>query len=353
MKRSGTVIIFVIVWVGVLFASYVIGICVREVRFHRARTAVVATKDTENTTPKVASKIEKLSEAEKLAQELAQKSPAPGSGGGERFGNRLTRRGAEGGMENMRGPFGNMSEEERAQMREKLANMSDEERAQFMRERMGSRRRGGGERFQNLTEEQRAQMEERRRQMRERFENMSEEEREALRAERRERTGGRRQGGDGQGGGSQQEQEDDSGGSAPPPKGRACFVAETPVLVDGKLVQISKVTAGQTIGKQLCGSWSLEQVEEHEGTFECRDIVLESGNSIGVVDAHCFMLESGQWMAAQNLTSGLRLKTLSGTVVIKSVTKRAAPYTGKVYNLKVKSSDQYMAGKDMIIVRDY
>jgi hypothetical protein len=355
MKRSGTVLIFVIVWAGVLFASFVIGICIKEVRFHRARTAVVATKDTETTTPKVTSKIEKLSEAEKLAQELAQKSPAAGRGGGERAGNRPTRRGAEGGMGNMRGPFGNMSEEERAQMREKFANMSDEERAQMMRERMGGRRRGGG--FQNLSEEER-------RQMMERFQNMSEEEREAFRAERRERMGSRRPRGDGQGGGrrpqadgqgGENQQEDDSGGGAPPPppKGRACFVAETPVLVDGKLVQISKVTAGQTVGKQLCGSWSLEQVEEHEGTFECRDIVLESGNSIGVVDAHCFMLESGQWMAAQNLRSGLRLKTLTGTVVIKSVTKRAVPYSGKVYNLKVKSSDQYMAGKDMIIVRDY
>ncbi len=228
-----------------------------------------------------------------------------------------------------------------------MANMSDEERAQ-MRERMGSRRRGGGDRMQNMSEEERAQM-------RARFENMSDEER----AQMRERMmGGRRPRGDGEGGGGRRSQgdgqgQDDSGGGAPPPKGRACFVAETPVWIDGKFVQISKVTAGQTVGKQLCGLWSIEQVEEHEGTFECRDIVLESGNSIGVVDAHCFMLDSGQWMAAQNLTSGLRLKTLTGTVVIKSVTKRAVPYTGKVYNLKVKSSDQYMAGKDMVIVRDY
>ncbi len=239
-------------------------------------------------------------------------------------------------------------------MREKFENMSDEERSRMMRERMGGRRRGGGERFQNLSEEQR-------RQMMERFENMSEEEREAFRAERRERMGGRRSGGgeggrrrpqgDGQGGGRRQE--DDSGGGAPPPKGRACFVAETPVWVNGKLVQISKVTAGQTVGKQFCGSSSLEQVQEHEGTFECRDIALESGNTIGVVDAHCFMLDSGRWIAAQNLTSGLRLKTLTGTVGIKSVTKRAVPYTGKVYNLKVKSSDQYMVGKDVVIVRDY
>ncbi|MHC4426736.1 MAG: type II secretion system protein [Planctomycetota bacterium] len=147
-----------------------------------------------------------------------------------------------------------------------------------------------------------------------------------------------------------------SGGTGP--KGRLCFTAETPVWVDGALLHVSKVAAGQTVGK-LLGATStvcleqVERVQEHEGTFECRDVVLESGNSIGVVGAHCFMLDSGQWIAAQNLTSGLRLKTLTGTVGIKSVTTRAVPYTGKVYNLKVQSSDQYMVGKDAVIVRDY
>jgi hypothetical protein len=110
-------------------------------------------------------------------------------------------------------------------------------------------------------------------------------------------------------------------------------------------MQISQVTMSQTVG-----SFCLEQVQEHTGTFECRDVVLESGNTISVVDAHCFMLDSGQWIAAQNLTSGLRLKTLSGTVGIKSVTTRT--YTGKVYNLKVSGSDQYMVGADAVIVRD-
>ena len=342
MKRSGTVLIFVIVWAAVLFGSFVIGICVREVRFHRARTAVEVTKETEVPTPKpkVVNKVERLSETEKLAQELAQKAPVPRAGGGERMANRPGGPGIEAGQG---------AEGGRGNMRERMANMSEEDRAQ-MRERMGGRRRGGGDRMQNMSEEDRAQM-------RERFENMSDEER----AQMRERMmGGRRPRGDGEGGGRRaqggsqgERQQDDSGGGAPPPKGRACFVAETPVWIDGKFIQISKVTAGQTVGKQLCGLWSLEQVEEHEGTFECRDIVFESGNSIGVVDAHCFMLDSGQWTAAQNLTSGLRLKTLTGTVGIKSVTKRAVPYTGKVYNLKVKSSDQYIAGKDMVIVRDY
>ncbi len=131
------------------------------------------------------------------------------------------------------------------------------------------------------------------------------------------------------------------GGAPPPPKGRQCFIAETPAMVDGKLVQISNVTAGLTISK----------VEEHEGTFLCRDILLESGNTIGVVAAHCFMLDCGQWVAAQNLTSGQRLKTLTGTVGIKSITTRN--YTGKVYNLKIQGSDQYMVGEDSVIVRDF
>jgi prepilin-type N-terminal cleavage/methylation domain-containing protein len=133
------------------------------------------------------------------------------------------------------------------------------------------------------------------------------------------------------------------GGTGPtaPPKGRTCFVADTPAMVNGKLVQISQVTAGQKI----------ETVQEHEGTFLCRDIHLESGNTIGVVDSHCFMTDAGQWVPAQELTAGLRLKTLTGTVGIKSITTRT--YTGKVYNLKIQGSDQYMVGADSVIVRDF
>jgi len=130
------------------------------------------------------------------------------------------------------------------------------------------------------------------------------------------------------------------GGGTAPPKGRACFTPETTVWASGQLVQIANAT-GQ----------SVEQVQEHTGTFECRDIVLETGNTISVVDAHCFMTDSGQWVAAQNLTTSLRLKTLTGTVGIKSIATRS--YTGKVYNVKVKSSDQYMVGKDAVVVRDY
>jgi len=149
-------------------------------------------------------------------------------------------------------------------------------------------------------------------------------------------------------------------GVAPPPrpKPRTCFLPDTPVWVNGALVKISKVVPGQTVGKLnpavlTASSEQIEKLEEHQGTWECRDIVLESGNRISVVDAHCFMLDSGKWIAAQNLTSGLKLKSLNGTVGIKSVTIRAMPFVGKVYNLKVKDGDRYLVGKDGVVVRDW
>jgi formylglycine-generating enzyme required for sulfatase activity len=150
----------------------------------------------------------------------------------------------------------------------------------------------------------------------------------------------------------------DNKGGAPPPKGRACFTSNTNVWVDGALVQISKASIGQTVSKSVCTVptsplGQIEKVEEHEGMFECRGIVLENGNLINVVDSHCFMLDSGRWVAAQDLRNGLRLKTLNGTIGTKSVTTRTMPFVGKVYNLKVNNSDRYMVGKDAVIVRDY
>jgi len=144
----------------------------------------------------------------------------------------------------------------------------------------------------------------------------------------------------------------------PPPKGRACFLADTPVWANGALVQISDTVSGQTVGgfgADPTGTVRerIEKVEEHDGAFVCRDIVLESGNRIGVVDAHCFMLDSGRWIAAQDLRGGLRLRTLRGTIGIKSVATRAVPFNGRVYNLKIQNSDKYLVGKDAVIVRDF
>jgi len=161
----------------------------------------------------------------------------------------------------------------------------------------------------------------------------------------------------------------DGKGTAPQPPGPKprCFPAETLVWVDGALVPIAKVVAGQTVAKPLSTRTSaslqkavctreIESVVEHdesEGPWDCFDVVLETGNRISVADSHYFLLDSGRWASVQELASGSKLASLDGPIAVKSVTKRATPCIGKVYNLKVKDGEQYLVGKDGVIVRDW
>jgi prepilin-type N-terminal cleavage/methylation domain-containing protein len=161
----------------------------------------------------------------------------------------------------------------------------------------------------------------------------------------------------------------DGGGSAPPPpkpKPR-CFPADTPVWIDGALVQISKVVPGQIVDKPLNARMvsglrhaicyrEIEGIDIHgesEGPWFCYDVMLESGNCISVADSHYFLLDSGRWASVQQLTSGSRLVAFEGPIAVKSVIRKAKPCTGKVYNLKVRNSDKYLVGKDGIVVRDW
>ncbi|TKJ36016.1 MAG: hypothetical protein CEE38_13495 [Planctomycetes bacterium B3_Pla] len=151
------------------------------------------------------------------------------------------------------------------------------------------------------------------------------------------------------------------------PKGRTCFPVETLVWVDGALVQISEVVAGQTVEKPLNArtvehlrqTMCLRQIEsidvhdESEGTWTRYDVVLETGNCITVADSHYFLLDSGRWAPVQELTSGSRLVSLEGPITVKSVVRRAMPCSGKVYNLKVRNGERYLVGKDGVIVRDW
>jgi hypothetical protein len=132
-------------------------------------------------------------------------------------------------------------------------------------------------------------------------------------------------------------------------KGRSCFLGDTLVSLNGQQIQISQASAGQIVSTGA----AVEKLEVHEGQYVVRDIELTSGNRISVVESHLFMLESGVWINAQNLQSGMTLKTQGGTVGIKSVTVRSEIFTGKVYNLKVNNSDQYQVGSDAVIVRDF
>ncbi len=170
MKHSGTTLIYVIVWASVLFASYVIGICIREVRFKRARIESQAV-----TEPKVSGKVQEPGQTDPLLRELAQRRPMRGPEGMPVERNLPPEEGAgfEEGRRGMRERFANMSEEEKAQMRERFAGM----------------RRRGGEGFQNLSEEERARFREEMEELRERWEEMSEAEREEARARMKERYG--------------------------------------------------------------------------------------------------------------------------------------------------------------------
>ena len=150
----------------------------------------------------------------------------------------------------------------------------------------------------------------------------------------------------------------EGGPTDPGTKGRPCFLGHTPVWVDGSLLPISEVQSGQKIGRAgtavvMAYSRQIEKVDEHEGVFECRDVILENGDCISVVAKHRFMLDSGEWIGAPDLTSGLRLRSLNGPVRIKCVVKRPLPFVGKVYNLKIENGEQYLVGKDGIIVRDW
>lgn len=138
-----------------------------------------------------------------------------------------------------------------------------------------------------------------------------------------------------------------TGGGTGPKVGR-CFLANTPVWTSNGFVEIANVTAGQVVGKGV----SVEMLQIHEEkTSLCYDITLSSGECISVVDDHLFMIGSGLWVSAPNLRSGMTLKTQNGSVKISDITSRE--FTGKVYNLKVKDSERYMVGKDMVIVRDW
>jgi len=145
---------------------------------------------------------------------------------------------------------------------------------------------------------------------------------------------------------------------SPSPKGRACFLADTPVWVDGALVQISETVSGQIVGKPDRSPATsfleqIEKIEEHEGIFECYDVLLETGDCLSVVDSHYFLTDSKQWIRVQDVKNGSRLKSLNGPVSVTRIIKRQKPHVGKCYNLKIKGKDRYFVGQEGIIARDW
>jgi prepilin-type N-terminal cleavage/methylation domain-containing protein len=132
-------------------------------------------------------------------------------------------------------------------------------------------------------------------------------------------------------------------------KGRSCFVGSTVVWVDGAMMPIAKVAAGQSVGLN-----EVEQLQVHPGRWtECHDVILENGDCITVIGSHLFRLATGQFVPVQQLRQGVDLGTMDGSVKIAWVVKRTTPYVGTVYNLKVKDADEYFVGKTGVVVRDF
>jgi hypothetical protein len=144
----------------------------------------------------------------------------------------------------------------------------------------------------------------------------------------------------------------------PPPKGRACFLPGTPVWVDGALVRISDAVSGQMAGRPdrdtaLSCTEQIQRIEEHAGIFECYDVLLETGDRISVANSHYFLTDSGRWVRLQDLQSGVGLQSMKGLVRVTRIIKRAKPFVGECYNLKIEGNDRYFVGQQGIIVRDW
>ena len=133
-------------------------------------------------------------------------------------------------------------------------------------------------------------------------------------------------------------------------------------------MQISQVMPGQKVGKLDSGTPSaclavapslkaIEEVETHPaeevGPLDCYDITFESGNSITVVNMHFVLTDAGQWVDIRELTSGSKLMSINGPITVTSVVKRATPFVGTSYNLKIQGSERYFVGKDGIVARDW
>ena len=173
MKKSGMTIVFVIVCIGVLVAAYGVGVCVRELRFYRARTGNEAVGKTDKPA------------TESQSEAVAQNPTLPSGDQGPEERPAFGEQGPEGGPPRPRMGFGGPG----MPTREDFANMTDEEgRAAFakMRDRFGGRQREGGP---QLSEEDRAKMREEYETLREKWPEMTDEEKQKVEAEFREKYG--------------------------------------------------------------------------------------------------------------------------------------------------------------------
>jgi len=144
------------------------------------------------------------------------------------------------------------------------------------------------------------------------------------------------------------------------PKPR-CFAPETPVWVDGRLMPIGEVVAGQAVGMPCANQVAfrsspcrIEGVDVHTGAYDdVYMLILENGETLHVGGSHVFLLDNGTWAQLEELRAGSVLRTNSGSIRVSAAIHQIQPYVGTVYNLRVKDSDRYFAGRAGVVVRDY
>jgi len=180
MKRSGTTLVFVLVWAIVLVVAYGLGVCIREYRFRQvgvpSQVAAAVEKPSTQAAPDSAAKPAAATPVAGMPEAGPPAGDRPGFGG-DRTGGERPR-------------FENMSEEERQQAMSR------------MRDRFSSRRRGG-EGMPQLSDEDRQKMTAEIEDLRARWDSMSEEERQQAQDQMRQKYGfaPRGFGGGGPGGG--------------------------------------------------------------------------------------------------------------------------------------------------------
>ena len=113
------------------------------------------------------------------------------------------------------------------------------------------------------------------------------------------------------------------------PKDRTCFAAGTPAWVDGRLVPINLVTAGQTAGAAALdplaagATLRIERVDAHEGVFrDAYTVILANGESLCVVGSHLFLLDSGRWAHVESLRAGSILQTHGTPIRVLAVIRQ-------------------------------
>lgn len=183
MKHSGTAVVFVIAWVVMLLGAYGIGLCIREIRFHRMEIESKTSAE-----PRISHQVQKPSDTAKPAREPTEMvqvtpdiKPMPDSKDWEDFPAYLPEKSGK-------------LKKDKGKTEEKQKKMSGEDKKELkdqMREIFGEKQEGAKKISPNISDEERARLKEQWKEVKKTWESMSEQEKEQFKDKRSERFDGR------------------------------------------------------------------------------------------------------------------------------------------------------------------